>query len=68
MPKLKTKKSVAKRIRITKTGKIIRRHQQAKGHLRAKKSKKKTHEYKRTLEVSKADGKKIKRQLPYGSL
>lgn len=68
MPKLKTKKSVAKRIKITKTGKIIRRHQLAKGHLRAKKSKKKAHEYKRTLEVNKADRKRIKRMLPYGSL
>lgn len=65
MPKLKTRKSAAKRIRITKTGKILRRHQLAKGHLRAKKSKKKTHEYKRILEVSKADRKKIRRMLPY---
>jgi large subunit ribosomal protein L35 len=65
MPKLKTKKAVAKRIKITKTGKIIRRHQRGKGHLRVGKPKKKTHQYKRTLEVSKADRKKIKRLLPY---
>ena len=65
MPKLKTRKSVAKRIKITKTGKVLRRHQLAKGHLRAKKSKKKTHEYKRVLEVSKADRRKIRKLLPY---
>lgn len=67
MPKLKTKKSVAKRIRITKTGKILRRHQLAKGHLRSKKPKKKTHEYKRLKEVSRAHRRKIKKLLPYGS-
>jgi len=67
MPKLKTKKSVAKRIKITKTGKILRRHQLAKGHLRVKRPKKKTYEYKRIVEISKADRKKIKRLLPYGS-
>lgn len=67
MPKLKTKKSVAKRIRITKTGKVLRRHQLAKGHLRSKKPKKKTHEYKRLKEVSKADRQKVRKLLPYGS-
>jgi len=63
--KLKTRKSVAKRIKITKTGKVLRRHQLAKGHLRSKRPKKKTREYRRILEVSKADRKKIKRMLPY---
>jgi large subunit ribosomal protein L35 len=65
MPKVKTKKAIAKRIKITKTGKIIRRHQRGKGHLRAGKPKKKTHQYKRILEVSKTEGKKIRKLLPY---
>lgn len=67
MPKLKTKKSVAKRIKITKTGKVLRRHQLAKGHLRSKKSKKKTHEYKRLKEVSRTNRQTMRKLLPYGS-
>ncbi|KKS14248.1 hypothetical protein A2617_00960 [Candidatus Daviesbacteria bacterium RIFOXYD1_FULL_41_10] len=39
MPKLKTKKALFKRIKITGSGKILRSHQLRSGHLRRHKSK-----------------------------
>jgi len=60
MPKLKTHKATAKRIKITKSGKILRRAA-AKSHLL-------THKSDRTKvlqKISPADRKKIKRLAPY---
>ena len=37
MPKQKTKKAIAKRMKVTKTGKVLRRHE-ATGHLLSAKS------------------------------
>lgn len=39
MTKMKTMKSIRKRIKITSTGKILRRHQLGTGHLKRHKSK-----------------------------
>jgi large subunit ribosomal protein L35 len=39
MPKVKTKKTLAKKIKITGTGKILKSHQLRSGHLRTHKSK-----------------------------
>lgn len=39
MPKVRTKKTLAKKIKITGTGKIMRSHQLRSGHLRQNKSK-----------------------------
>lgn len=39
MPKVKTKKTLVKKIKITGTGKIMRSHQFRSGHLRQNKSK-----------------------------
>lgn len=39
MPKQKTNKSILKRIKITSSGKILRRHQFGSGHLKRNKSK-----------------------------
>ncbi len=62
MTKLKSRKSVTKRFRITKTGKILRR---ASGldHYRAKKSGKKVRESRKWVKVSKSETKAIKRIL-----
>ncbi len=62
--KAKTRKSLAKRFKITKTGKILRR---AIGqmHYRAKNSGKKRRELRRLVEMSKPDTKKIKKSLTY---
>ncbi len=62
MPKLKTRKSLTKRFKITKTGKILRR---ATGldHSRAKKSGKQIRQSRKWVRVSKAESKKLKRML-----
>lgn len=65
MPKLKTRKSVAKRFRITKSGKI-KRMQAGKSHILTKKSRKRKRHLRRGILVSSAFSGKIKRQLPYG--
>ncbi|HSH05417.1 MAG TPA: 50S ribosomal protein L35 [Anaerolineae bacterium] len=62
MPKLKTYKAAAKRFKITKNGKILRR--KAGGtHLRRKKSKRSLQSYKKDHRISKSDRQRIKRLL-----
>ena len=63
--KLKTNKSVAKRMRRTGTGKI-KMSRANKGHLLTKKSRKRKRGLRRAAYVSKADFQKIRRMLPYG--
>lgn len=65
MPKLKTRKSVAKRFRITKKGKI-KRKRAFKSHLLGCKSSKRKMKLSRPDLVSGADARAIKRMLPYG--
>lgn len=60
MPKLKTRKSLLKRFKITKTGKILRR-QAFRRHLKAGKSKKRLRNLKRTLELTGFYAKKIRK-------
>lgn len=65
MPKLKTRKAVAKRFKITKKGKILRM-KAGRSHILTKKTRKrKRHLRKKTL-VSRSFLRKIKKQLPYG--
>ncbi len=64
MPKLKTKKGLAKRFRLTKSGKI-KRAKAGRGHLLAKKSRKRKRLLRKAGLVSKADKKTIKMLLPY---
>ncbi len=64
--KLKTKQSVIKRFRLTKTGKILRSSQLRTAHLRRKKSKSALRRYARVVEVSKASSKTIRRMLGVG--
>ena len=56
--KLKTKKSITKRFRITKNGKVIR-NQAFSGHLNTKKSKKRKRRLKRSVQVKGKMAKKI---------
>lgn len=65
MPKLKTRKSVAKRFKITKTGKI-KRKRAFKSHLLGSKSSKRKMKLGRSDLVSSVDSGTIKRMLPYG--
>ncbi len=62
---LKTKKSIAKRVRWTATGKL-KRTRANKGHLLTKKSKKRKRHLRKLALTSKADLKRIRRMLPYG--
>lgn len=62
MPKIKTRKSITKRFKITKTGKILRRPT-GLNHYRAKKSGKKIRQSRKMIRLSKSEAKKIKRLL-----
>jgi len=64
MPKLKTRKAIAKRFKLTKRGKI-KRPRAFSGHIRTKKSAKRKRFLRGKDTVHKADEKKIKRQMPY---
>jgi len=59
---MKTKKSITKRFKITKTGKILRRST-GLDHYRAKKPGKKIRQSRKWVEVSKGKVKKIKKLL-----
>lgn len=62
MPKQKTRKSVANRFRITKSGKVLRR-QGFRRHLNVKKSKSKKRRLKRVINTKKTYAKKIRKAL-----
>ncbi|MBI2042178.1 MAG: 50S ribosomal protein L35 [Candidatus Nealsonbacteria bacterium] len=60
----KTRKSITKRFKITKNGKVLRRPT-GQDHLLAKKSGRRIRALRRWIEMPKADAKKIKK-LVYG--
>ncbi|MBL7092161.1 MAG: 50S ribosomal protein L35 [Candidatus Omnitrophica bacterium] len=64
MPKIKTRKAFAKRFKITKKGKI-KRQRAGRGHLLAKKSRKRKRRLKKSALVSRADKKAIRMLMPY---
>lgn len=64
MPKLKTRKAVSKRIRLTATGKAKRKHAFT-SHLLSGRSPKRKRQLRKSGSVSPADLKRIKMQLPY---
>ncbi|OIO46362.1 MAG: 50S ribosomal protein L35 [Parcubacteria group bacterium CG1_02_39_15] len=59
---MKTRKSISKRFKITKTGKVLRRAT-GQDHFRAKKSGKKVRQSRKWVRLAKAEAKKIKRLL-----
>jgi large subunit ribosomal protein L35 len=59
---MKTRKSIKKRFKITKTGKVLRRAI-GQDHYRAKKSGKKKREARKWVLVAKVDAKKIKKLI-----
>jgi large subunit ribosomal protein L35 len=61
---MKTRKSILKRFKITRTGKVLRRVT-GQNHFRAKKSGKKIRETRKWVEVSKPLAKKIKKLLSH---
>lgn len=60
--KKKTRKGVAKRFKVTSSGKVLRRSQNMR-HLRRKKSKKAIRAYRKPVEVKGKWAKKIKQML-----
>ncbi len=62
MPKLKTKRSVKRRFKVTKTGKVLR-GSQMRSHLRSKKSKRAQRSLKEIRVVKGKFAKKIKQLL-----
>ncbi len=62
MPKLKTRKGFAKRIRVTKTGKLMRASAW-KSHLLEHKSQKRKRGYENEQSVAKSDRKTVRRAL-----
>lgn len=65
MPKLKTNRSAAKRMRVTKKGKI-KRFKAGRSHLLAWKSSKEKRLLGRAAIVEKVDEKAMHKLLPYG--
>jgi large subunit ribosomal protein L35 len=64
MPKLKTRKSLAKRFKISKKGKVIKK-KAGQDHFNARESGKVTRNKRRKTTAAKANVKNIKAQLPY---
>lgn len=62
MAKQKTRKSAAKRFRLTKTGKVLRGHQHS-SHLKRKKSKSQKRRTKKLTELRGRFKRKIKKML-----
>ena len=60
MPKMKTHKATAKRVRITKTGKILRKMSGA-SHILSKKSSRRKRRLNVTVELARADRKRTLR-------
>ena len=60
----KTRKAVAKRFKVTGTGKVLRR-KQGKRHILQKKSRKRKRQLGRVTTVSAADIKNVKESLPF---
>ncbi|MBI4153693.1 50S ribosomal protein L35 [Candidatus Woesebacteria bacterium] len=62
MPKAKTRKSVSRRFRITKRGKVLRR-QAFRRHLKASKSKKRLRNLKKVKELTGHFAKRIRKSV-----
>ena len=62
MPKIKTRKGIQKRIRVTKTGKLMRAHAW-KSHLFEHKKQKNKRAYKQQQAVSPRDRQAVRRSL-----
>ena len=64
MPKIKTKRSAAKRFKRTGTGKL-KRHSNYKSHLLTSKSRKRKRKLAKASLIADVDEKKVKRMMPY---
>lgn len=65
MAKLKTRKAIKKRFKLTKSGKV-KRSRAFKSHILTKKSGKRKRALRKSAIVSKAEAKTIRKLMPYG--
>lgn len=63
MPKVKTRKSIDKRLKITSKGKLLKRHQLGAGTHRSKKTKGALGRHAKLSEIFKGESKDLKRAL-----
>lgn len=63
MPKMKTNKTIAKRLKVTGRKKLLRRHQLAAGHLKRNKGKGALQKQGKPIEVYKSEAKKYKKLI-----
>jgi len=63
MNKMKTKKSILKRLKITSSGKILRRHQLGAGHLKRNKSKGALNRQKKRVEFFAGEARKLRKVI-----
>lgn len=61
MPKQKTNKSVFKRVKVTSSGIMLRKHQFGSGHLKRHKSKGALNRQKKTTEFFKGEARKLRK-------
>ena len=66
MPKMKTHRGTAKRVKKTGTGKL-KRMRAYKSHILTKMTTKRKRRLRKATLISKADSKRINKLLPYGS-
>jgi len=65
MPKLKTRKSASKRIKITKKG-LLKRFRPGRRHILTKKSSNKKRHLRKSFIIQGMEAKILKKLLPYG--
>jgi large subunit ribosomal protein L35 len=66
MPKLKTHRGAAKRVKVTGTGKFVRERQfSGCSHILTKKSPKRIRKFRKQTVTDATDVPRLKRQLPY---
>lgn len=65
MPKLKTRRATAKRVRLTASGKL-KRGQANRSHLMSHRTSKRKRQLRQNDLISPADQERLKRLLPYG--
>jgi large subunit ribosomal protein L35 len=65
MPKMKTHRGAAKRVKKTSTGKL-KRMRAYKSHILTKKTTKRKRRLRQATLIAKADEKRLRKMLPYG--
>ncbi|MGE0492590.1 MAG: 50S ribosomal protein L35 [Vulcanimicrobiota bacterium] len=66
MPKIKTRRALAKRVKITGSGRIKRmREFSGCHHIREKKSPKRTRKFRKPVVISPSDEKRLRLLIPY---